>query len=107
MADSCACTWVDVRGCELKAETRRGMVPGNPIADLLFNAVLVLEEIHHCSEEWAEGVTDPLAVGQTSGDVLRVVGCGDVAPVSDVTHVDDLCLMVSAEKPDELIERYG
>ena len=27
MADWYACTWVDVRGCELKAETRRGVVP--------------------------------------------------------------------------------
>ena len=35
MADWYACTWVDVRGCELKAETRRGVVPANPKADLL------------------------------------------------------------------------
>ena len=34
-----------------------------------------------------------------------MVDCDDVAPVSDVTYVDGLCLMVSAEKPDELIER--
>ena len=47
----------------------------------------------------------PLAVGQNIGDVLKVVDCDDVALVSDVTYVDDLCLMVSAEKPDELIER--
>ena len=35
----------------------------------------------------------PLAVGQNIGDVLRVADC------------DNLCLMVSAEKPDEMIER--
>ena len=37
IADWYACTWVDVRGCELKAETRRGVVLGNPMADLFFN----------------------------------------------------------------------
>ena len=48
MADWYACTWVDVRDYGLKAETRFGVVPGNPLADLLFNAVMVrvLEEIH-------------------------------------------------------------
>ena len=35
MADWYARTWVGVRGCELKAETRRGVVPVNPKADLL------------------------------------------------------------------------
>ena len=104
MADWYPCTWVDVCGCELNAETRRGVVPGNPMADFLFNAVMVRvpEEIHRCSEEWAEGVMVPLAVGQNIGEVLRVVDCDDVAPVSDV---DDLCLKVLAEEPDELIER--
>ena len=99
--------WADVRGCELKAETRRGVVPGNPMADLLFNAVMVqvLEEIHSYSEEMAGSVMIPLAVRQNIGDVLRVVDCDDVVPVSDVTNVDDLCLMVSTEKPDKLIER--
>ena len=107
MADWCACTWVDVRGCELKAETSRGVVPVNPMADLLFNAVMVrvLEEIHRCSEEMAGSVMVPLAVGLNVGDVLRVFDCDDVVPVSDVTYVDDFCLMVSAEKPGELIER--
>ena len=107
MADWYACTWVDVRGCELKAETTRGVVPGNPMTDLLFNAVMVrvLKEIHRCSEEWAEGVMVPLAVSQKIGEALRVVDGDDVAPVSAVTYVDDLCLMVSAEKQDELIER--
>ena len=78
-----ACIWVDVRGFELKTETRRGVVPGNPMADLLFIAVMVRvpEEIHRCCEEWAEGVMVPLAVGQNIGDVLRVVDCDDVAPV--------------------------
>ena len=73
MADWYACTWVDVRGCELKAETRRGVVPANPMADLLFNAVMVrvLEEIRRCSEEWAEGVMVPLAVEQNIGRIVR------------------------------------
>ena len=77
------------------------------MADLLFNAVMVrvLEKIHRCSEEMAGSVMVPLAVGQNIGNVLRVVDCDDVVPVSDVTYVDDLCLMVSAEKPDDLIER--
>ena len=47
----------------------------------------------------------PFAAGQNIGDVLRVVDCDDIVPVSDVTYVDDLCLIVSAEKPNELIER--
>ena len=47
----------------------------------------------------------PFVAGQNIGDVLRVVKCDDIIPVSDVTYVDDLCLMVAAEKPDELIER--
>ena len=87
MADWYACTWGDVRGCELEAETRRGVVPGNPMADLLFNAVMVrvLEELHRCSEEMAGSVMVPLAVGQNIGDVLRVVDCDDVVLVSDVT----------------------
>ena len=107
MADRHACTWVDVRGCELKAETRRGVVLGNSMADLLFNAVMVrvLEEIHRCSEEVAGSVMVPLAVGQNIGDMFRVVDCDDVVPVSDVTYVDDLYLMMSAAKPDELKER--
>ena len=33
-----------------------------------------------------------------------MVDCDIVVPVTNVTYVDDLCLMVSAEKPDELIE---
>ena len=32
-----------------------------------------------------------------------MVDCDDITPVSDVTYVDDLRLMVAAEKPDELI----
>ena len=67
--------------------------------------VRVPEETHRCSEEWAEGVMFPLALAQNIEDVLRVVDCDDVPLVSDVTYVDDLCLTVSAEKPDELIER--
>ena len=106
MADWYACTWVDVRDYELKAETRRGVVPGNPMADLLLNVVMVtvLEEIHKGSGEMSGGMV-PFAAGQNIGYVPRVVGCDDIVPASDVTYVDDLCLMVSAEKPNELIER--
>ena len=45
--------WVDVRGCELKAESRRGVVLVNLMTDLLFNAVMVgvLEVILKSSEE--------------------------------------------------------
>ena len=46
----------------------------------------------------------PFVAGQNIGDVLRVVDCDDIIPVSDVTCVDDFCLVVSAEKPNELIE---
>ena len=106
MADWYACMWVDVRDYELKAETRRGVVLGNPMVDLLFNAVMVLvhEEIHKGSGEMSGGMV-PFAAGQNIWDVPRVVGCDDIAPASDETYVDDLCLMVSAEKPNELIER--
>ena len=99
MADWYACTWVDVRDCELKAEARRGIVPENPMADLLFNAVMVqvLEEIHKGSGEMSGCVMVPFAAGQNIGDVLRVVDCDDIAPVSVATYVDDLCLMVSRE----------
>ena len=47
----------------------------------------------------------PFVAGQSVGDVFRVVDCDDIIPVSDVTYVDDLCLVVSAEKPNGLIER--
>ena len=67
--------------------------------------VRVLEEIHKSSEELSGSVMVLLAVDQNIWDVLRVVDCDDVVLVTDVTYVDDLCLMVSAEKPDELIER--
>ena len=96
MADWYGCTWVD--DCELKAETGRDVVPGNDMADLLFNAVMVqvLEEIHKSSGEKPGSVMVPFAAGQNIGDVPRV---------SDVAYVDDLCLMVSAEKPNEFIEK--
>ena len=72
MADWYACTWVDVRDCELKAETRRGVVP-----DLLFHAVMV-----RGSAEMSGGVMVPFVAEQTIGDVLRVFDCdGDLERV--------------------------
>ena len=58
LADWYACTVVDVRDCELKAETRRG------VADLLFNAVMVRvpEEVHDVSGESSGGVVVPFVV---------------------------------------------
>ena len=47
----------------------------------------------------------PFVAGQNIFDVLRVVDCDDIIPVSGVTYVDDLCPMVLVEKPNELIER--
>ena len=66
-----------------------------------FNAVMVrvLEEVHNASEESSGGVT----VGRT----LVMSSEWSISTTSSrcLTYVDDLCLMVSAEKPNELIER--
>ena len=102
-----ACTWVDVRDFELKAATRRGVVPGNPLADLLFNAVMVriLAEIHNANGESPGGVVVPYVAGENICDVDCVAGFDASTRVSDVTYIDDICLMVAAEKPEQLIER--
>ena len=72
MADWYAGTWVDVRSCELKAETRRSVVSGNPMTDLLFNEVMprALEEILNASGESSGGLMVPFVAGQNTADVL-------------------------------------
>ena len=77
------CTWVDVRVCELMTETRRGVVPGEPSGGSSI-------QCGHGSGPRRDPQRQRGVVGRRDGAVRRVV--------SDVTYVDDLCLMVSADR---------